>query len=863
MSAKTKTLAKLINSVTRYSDRTSQTLTRTSATSAGQETNLKSYVQLKNAVTSSPKSSNSKKPSSSKLPSVLALDSNRVDTSSSLSESARALSAQLSTIMCEDADDLGELVKDDTVQLLEIPWLEVASHVNMSIGRKERSRDRKQDWTFKSTQGNRFGRLVKMCTQKLGANGTIQVFGKLHRETGLKEFNAMIEICIQRARDTDDEDVALEEFHRAYMVFETMRERGFEIGEVTYGPFLMFLVDMGMVEEFHFFCDSIKKENPKSLKRLAYYEMLLWIRVGDEDKIQNLIADTCDNKDSNFIESYLVALMEADMQGEVSMLLEKIDVKKVSSKESMERIFKSLGRLQLEFHAKKFIQELKSEGNGEEHLLKLIYDYAMSIPNLQAEDIVVKFKSLQAELKIESSSIAYEKLIKTCCDYLEVQLAIDLVDSLLNDGLDVHINTINSILTACHASCEYNLVRRIKIMINDHKIVPNLETFSTMISLLVKLKDFDGAYEMIKDVEKFNQKPSSNMYNAIMGGYFRQKNYNKGLMVLKQMEASGVAPDSHTFSYIIGNCNSEEDIIKYREELREAHVQPTKHIFMAYINAYAACGLFEKAKQVLSDNHIPDKNRTEIKSVLVSALAANGQMADALEVYDEIKQEKATLEPKSIICLIEHLKSEGELDRLLQLLSQLENSELWDDGCGRIILYCVRHKLLDSAVDLLKQRTEKFSTDEAVIEVVFDEVFYQIAEIEPTDVQFGLDLLQVIKEDIGIRPSRKSLDFLLSACVSAKDLQRSYLVWKEYPAAGLPYNVLTSVRMYQALMASGAFKAAKILLENIPDDDPHVRFVLKACRDTFANSSSSVVETQPKKKKKRTKRKKKAKKTSE
>lgn len=844
MSAKTKTLTKLLNSVTH---RTAKTLTSSAVTSAaGQDVNLNSYVQLKNAVNSSPnKPFKSKK---SKLPSVLALESNRIETSRSLAESARALNKQLSLIMCEDTD-LEELEESDEgpIQMLNEPWSKTSSQMNISLHRRERSRARKKEWTFKSTQGNRFGRLVKMCTQKLGANGTIQVFGKLHRETGLKEFNTMIEFCIEQARNTEDEGVALEEFHRAYMVFETMRERGFEIGEVTYGRFLMFIIDMGMVEEFHFFCDSIKKENPKSLIRLAYYEMLLWIRVGDEDKIQNLIANTRDNDESNFNESYLVALLEADRHKEVLMLLEAIDMKKVSSTENMESIFKLLGRLKMEFHAKKFIQELKAEGKGGEHLLNLIYNYTMSIPNLQAEDIVVKFKSLQAELKIASSSVAYGKLIKTCCDSLEVHLAIDLVDSMLEDGLVVPISTVNSILTACHTSCDYNLVHRIYSMIIDHNIKSNADTFTVMISLCVKMKDFDGAYEMIKDAEKLKIKRSAGMYNAIMSGYFRHKNFNKGLMVLKQMDASGIAPDSHTFSYIIGNCNSEEDIIKYREELLDAEVTPTKHVFMALINAYAACGLFEKAKQILSDKAIPAKYSNEIKSVLVSALAVNGQIADALEVYDEIKQVAANLEPKSIICLIEHLQSEGELSRLLQLLSQLQDSELWDEGCARIILYCVRHKLLDSAVDLLKQRTEKFSTDEMVLEVIFDEVFCQIAEMEPTDVQFGLDLLQAIKEDIGIRPSRKSLDFLLSACVSAKDLERSYLVWKEYETAGLPYNVLTSVRMYQALLASGAYKAAKSLLENISDDDPHVRCVLEACRDTFGKASS--VESKRRKKK--------------
>ena len=70
-----------------------------------------------------------------------------------------------------------------------------------------------------------------------------------------------------------------------------------------------------------------------------------------------------------------------------------------------------------------------------------------------------------------------------------------------------------------------------------------------------------------------------------------------------------------------------------------------------------------------------------------------------------------------------------------------------------------------------------------------------IAEREPKDLQIGLALLQAIKDELGLTPSRKSLDFLLNACVNAKDLQNSLLIWKEYQAAGFRYNVLTFLRL--------------------------------------------------------------------
>ncbi|CAL5322057.1 unnamed protein product [Camellia sinensis] len=65
----------------------------------------------------------------------------------------------------------------------------------------------------------------------------------------------------------------------------------------------MFLINMEMVQEFVHFCEAIYEWNPNSLLRLAYYEMMLWIRVNNEDKITELydyIATNDDGDKPNF-----------------------------------------------------------------------------------------------------------------------------------------------------------------------------------------------------------------------------------------------------------------------------------------------------------------------------------------------------------------------------------------------------------------------------------------------------------------------------------------------------------------------------------------------------------------------------------
>ena len=48
---------------------------------------------------------------------------------------------------------------------------------------------------------------------------------------------------------------------------------------------------------------------------------------------------------------------------------------------------------------------------------------------------------------------------------------------------------------------------------------------------------------------------------------YLQKNIHGGLMVLKHMEQADVKPDSQTFSYLIGKCDCEEDIVRVIQNL--------------------------------------------------------------------------------------------------------------------------------------------------------------------------------------------------------------------------------------------------------------------------------------------------------
>lgn len=270
--------------------------------------------------------------------------------------------------------------------------------------------------------------------------------------------------------------------------------------------------------------------------------------------------------------------------------------------------------------------------------------------------------------------------------------------------------------------------------------------------------------------------------------------------------------------------------------MKQAGVQATKRIYMSLIDAYAASGQFDKAKLVLLEPDVPARYQNELKSELISALASHGKRADALSIYEEMKKTNCQVDPKSIISLIEYSDSNGDLNTLVQLADDLQDDNSWIDGFFRMILFAVRNRKSSNILDLLKRNKVRLSKKDIHVEYHFDEVFWAIAETEPTEIKLGMDLLRYMKEELEFAPSRKCLDFLLHACVNAKDMESGLLVWKEYQSAALPCNVLSFLRMYQVLLAAGDLEGAKTLVTKIPKDDKDVQHVIEESQIVYSQT---------------------------
>ncbi|GKE80703.1 pentatricopeptide repeat-containing protein, partial [Tanacetum coccineum] len=97
--------------------------------------------------------------------------------------------------------------------------------------------------------------------------------------------------------------------------------------------------------------------------------------------------------------------------------------------------------------------------------------------------------------------------------------------------------------------------------------------------------------------EKYGLRRTSNMFDAIIRGFFETKDYAKGYDMLNKMQSSRVPLTEKTYAILLRYCTQKDDVEKVVLEnlMSQNCIKPTHEILEALIGAYVRLGLILKA----------------------------------------------------------------------------------------------------------------------------------------------------------------------------------------------------------------------------------------------------------------------------
>ncbi|GKA98473.1 pentatricopeptide repeat-containing protein [Tanacetum coccineum] len=189
------------------------------------------------------------------------------------------------------------------------------------------------------------------------------------------------------------------------------------------------------------------------------------------------------------------------------------------------------------------------------------------------------------------------------------------------------------------------------------------------------------ANRIFNKVEKCGLRRTSNMFDAIIGGFFEMKDYAKGSDLLNKMRSSHVPLTEKTYAILLRYCTQKDDVEKCLNLMSQNCIKPTHEILEALIGAY-----------VLEENDF----EPGLKNSLVASYVENRWIQNALSSYHEIKQEKDTpgaMTTTKILQNVYYRSYQIYLKELSDLESSSKNYNEWDEGCMAICYFYVEYNM--------------------------------------------------------------------------------------------------------------------------------------------------------------------------
>ncbi|GLJ07090.1 hypothetical protein SUGI_0057740 [Cryptomeria japonica] len=183
---------------------------------------------------------------------------------------------------------------------------------------------------------------------------------------------------------------------------------------------------------------------------------------------------------------------------------------------------------------------------------------------------------MHEHLGVKPSSSSYNKLIEHYCGTFKVHMAVDLIEEMCKEGLNVSAETFHPILHACERTNELELVPLTYAVMRNYGLQPTGETFKYVVNSFLKMKNFKAVYNLLEEMRELKIWPTVHLYNSIMAAYFRENNDSQAMAILKEVEDADLKPDAETYSCLIYHSKSlktSEKLLKKNEKIEHSTIK--------------------------------------------------------------------------------------------------------------------------------------------------------------------------------------------------------------------------------------------------------------------------------------------------
>ncbi|CCF72780.1 PPR repeat family [Babesia microti strain RI] len=294
--------------------------------------------------------------------------------------------------------------------------------------------------------------------------------------------------------------------------------------------------------------------------------------------------------------------------------------------------------------------------NSPDHLLESVNKYKKFgfHPDLQTYGLLIKFFSSSDNvmecfhLWNEMTSLyGYELNEVTYGCMFDALVSNNMLDealSLLKDmkkNSNIKPNTIiySTLIKGFGQTKQLNKALNIYLTMLDEGVVPNTITYNSIIDACARVGDMNKAANLLEDMLNNNIEPDLITFSTVIKGYCVQSNMDRSLQLLRAMSERGIKPDGILYNSLLDGCvKSGRPWLCQQlwDEMQENGIAPSNFTLTILIKMYGRLGQLDKAFQLMDE--LPRKyniqTNTHVYTCLMSACITNGKYKMALDVFN-------------------------------------------------------------------------------------------------------------------------------------------------------------------------------------------------------------------------------------
>ncbi|CAO2833766.1 unnamed protein product [Amaranthus hypochondriacus] len=210
-----------------------------------------------------------------------------------------------------------------------------------------------------------------------------------------------------------------------------------------------------------------------------------------------------------------------------------------------------------------------------------------------------------------------------------------------------------------------------------HKVLdgipePDVVTFSALIAGYARKGNVGTAEGLFRDLEKLGLEPNLVCWNGLIAGFNQSGRYIEAIHVFLDMHLRGCQPDGSSFCSVIA-ASADLQLLNVGIQVHSYVIKrgftTDKWVVSALIDMYGRSACVSEMKQVFEE-----MGCMEIGScnALVSALARNGLVNDALALFSQMKNEGMALNVVSWTSIISCCSQNGKDIEALELFIEMQ-----------------------------------------------------------------------------------------------------------------------------------------------------------------------------------------------